>query len=61
VLTQRQHIGDTMKDVRLTLRGKIVLAMALLGLVSAAIYAVTPEECRSGESRQSAYCAEYLR
>jgi hypothetical protein len=50
-----------MKDLRLTLRGKIVLAMALLGLVSAAIYAVTPEECRSGESRQSAYCAEYLR
>lgn len=50
-----------MNTVRLTTRGKVVLALAILATFWAAIYAVTPEECRNSATNKSAVCGEYLR
>jgi hypothetical protein len=50
-----------MTDIRLTTRGKVVLALAGIAASVAAIYAVTPDECRSSDTNRTVVCGEYLR
>jgi hypothetical protein len=50
-----------MNTVRLTRRGKIALAIAGVAAAIAAVYAVTPEECRDSATNKTAMCEEYLR
>lgn len=45
-----------MNSIRLTTRGKIVLAVAILATFWALISAVTPDECKVDASQMSAQC-----
>lgn len=48
-----------MKDIRLTTRGKVVLAVAILATFWFAVNAVTPDECKARP--MTAECEAYLR
>ena len=50
-----------MNSIRLTTRGKIVLAVAILAAFWFAVNAVTPEECKVAAESLSAGCEAYLR
>jgi hypothetical protein len=49
-----------MNTIRLTTRGKIVIAVLALLAVIAGVYATTPEECRNSDTNRTAVCAAYL-
>lgn len=48
-----------MKDIRLTRRGKVLLAVAILATFWALLNAVTPDECKARPL--TAECEAYLR
>lgn len=64
MLSQRQRKGNDMNDVRLTRRGKVVVAiLAGLGLyfvAAAALNAVTPEECKVPTSQMTQGCVSLI-
>ena len=45
-----------MSSIRLTTRGKIVLAVAIIATFWALISAVTPDECKVDAAEMSAQC-----
>lgn len=45
-----------MSDIRLTRRGKVVLAIAILATFWALMNAVTPDECKVDAADMSAQC-----
>lgn len=48
--------GQKMNSIRLTRRGKIVLAIAILATFWALINAITPDECKVDAAEMSAQC-----
>ena len=59
-LCTNDNEGDTMNDIRLTTRGKIILVAAIFATVYGLFIAVTPEECNVPTEDMSQGCISLL-